>query len=214
MATRRPQNEELPQWVEAQWFQHTFVMTYMAFVGQTTNPWDVLVKQSVQVMQKIWDATSCYEYEITASAAIYQKVRDRLHSRTILKYNPDGSMPLQLLAQCYRICRHCTPLGILRYSRKLTRFRWGTCRVCKVLPGGSSLFVSSKWTQWQKGMWLQTLFLQVYMSNNNIILFRNRRGSFAAPLSSRRLLLTSWLSKVPWGFPISTTNPQPLQWVG
>jgi len=51
-------------------------MTYMAFVGQTVNPWDVPVKQSVQVMQKIWDATSHYEYEITASAAIYQKVHD------------------------------------------------------------------------------------------------------------------------------------------
>jgi hypothetical protein len=87
----------------------------MAFVGQTADPWDVPVKQSVQVMQKIWDATSRYEYEITASAAIYQKVRDRLHSRTILllKYNPDGSTPLRLLAQCYRIHRHCTPLGVL-----------------------------------------------------------------------------------------------------
>jgi hypothetical protein len=48
----------------------------MVFVGQTADPWDVPVKQSVQVMQKIWDATSRYEYEITASAAIYQKVRD------------------------------------------------------------------------------------------------------------------------------------------
>jgi len=51
-------------------------MTYMAFVGQVTDPWDVPVKQSVQMMQKIWDATSRYEYEITTSAAIYQKVRD------------------------------------------------------------------------------------------------------------------------------------------
>jgi hypothetical protein len=65
----------------------------MAFVGQVADPWDVPVKQSVQVMQKIWDATSRYEYEITTSAAIYQKVRDRLHPRTILKYIPDGSTP-------------------------------------------------------------------------------------------------------------------------
>jgi hypothetical protein len=53
-----------------------FVMTYLAFVGQTADPWDVLVKQLVQVMQRIWDATSHYDYEITTSAAIYQKVCD------------------------------------------------------------------------------------------------------------------------------------------
>lgn len=48
----------------------------MAFVGQTTDPWDVPVKQSVKVMQKIWDATSGRQYEITSSTAIYQKVCD------------------------------------------------------------------------------------------------------------------------------------------
>ena len=88
-------------------------MTYMVFVGQTANPWDVPVKQSVQVMQKIWDATSRYEYEITMSAAIYQKVCDQLPSRMILKYIPDGSTPLGLLAQCYRIRWHRSPLGVL-----------------------------------------------------------------------------------------------------
>jgi hypothetical protein len=50
----------------------------MVFVGQTADPWDVPVKQSVLVMQKIWDATSTYEYEITASSAIYKKVCDHL----------------------------------------------------------------------------------------------------------------------------------------
>jgi hypothetical protein len=85
----------------------------MVFVGQTANPWDVLVKQSVQVMQKFWDATSCYEYEITTSAAIYQKVQYQLDLRMILKYISDGSMPLRLLAQCYQICWHHSPLGIL-----------------------------------------------------------------------------------------------------
>jgi hypothetical protein len=74
MASRKPQNEELPDWVEAQWFRHTFVTTYMAFVGQTTDPWDVPVKQSVKVMQKIWDATSDNEFKITSSTAIYHKV--------------------------------------------------------------------------------------------------------------------------------------------
>jgi len=86
----------------------------MAFVGQVADPWDVLVKQSVQVMQKIWDATSRYEYEIATSTAIYQKVRDRLHGpRTILKYIPDSSTPLRLLVQRHRICWHCGPLGVL-----------------------------------------------------------------------------------------------------
>jgi hypothetical protein len=48
----------------------------MAFVGQTINPWEVPVKQAVQVMQKIWNATSDIEYEITSSSGIFQKVRD------------------------------------------------------------------------------------------------------------------------------------------
>jgi hypothetical protein len=75
-AYRKIRNEELPDWVEPQWFRHTFVTTYMAFVGQTTDPWDVPIKQSVKVMQKIWNATASSEYEITASTLIYQKVCD------------------------------------------------------------------------------------------------------------------------------------------
>jgi len=73
--SKRPRNEEeLPEWVDVQWFRHKFVTTYMAFVGQTANPWDVPVKQSVLAMQKIWDATSSYRYKITASTTIYKKV--------------------------------------------------------------------------------------------------------------------------------------------
>ena len=71
---KNTQNEELPDWVEAHWFRHMFVTTYMAFVGQTMNPWDVPIKQSVKVMQKIWDATNGNNYEITVSTAVYQKV--------------------------------------------------------------------------------------------------------------------------------------------
>jgi hypothetical protein len=73
--SKKVRNEELPEWVELQWFRHTFVTTYMAFVGQTYNPWDVPVKQALIVMQKIWDACSAYQYEITSSSAVYQKVR-------------------------------------------------------------------------------------------------------------------------------------------
>ena len=79
---KRPRNEDLPDWVDMQWFRRTFVTTYMAFVGQLADPWDVPVKQSVLVMQKIWDAKTLYEYEITASTAIYKKVCDNLTSRT------------------------------------------------------------------------------------------------------------------------------------
>jgi hypothetical protein len=48
--SKKPQNEELPVWVNLHWFWHTFGMTYMAFVGQTADPWDVPVKQLIQVM--------------------------------------------------------------------------------------------------------------------------------------------------------------------
>lgn len=56
----------------------------MAFVGQTSDPWDVPIKQSVEVMQKIWDATSGNEFEITTSTAIYHKVGVEFNSRMTL----------------------------------------------------------------------------------------------------------------------------------
>jgi hypothetical protein len=56
----------------------------MAFVGQTADPWDVPVKQAIEVMQKIWDATTDIEYEITAATAVHLKVSDRLFPNIIL----------------------------------------------------------------------------------------------------------------------------------
>jgi hypothetical protein len=74
VAPKKPQNVELPKWVNALWFCHTFVTTYMEFVSKTADPWDVPVKQVIKVMQKIWDVTSFYNYEIILSSIIYQKV--------------------------------------------------------------------------------------------------------------------------------------------
>jgi hypothetical protein len=85
MTSKKPRNEELPSWIELQWFRHTFVPTYMEFFGQTADPWDVPVKQSVKVMQKIWDETNSYQYEITTSTSVHQKVCDWYGSMTILK---------------------------------------------------------------------------------------------------------------------------------
>jgi hypothetical protein len=48
----------------------------MAFVGQTADPWEVPVKHSVAVLQKIWDATNANEYKITALSSIHQKVNE------------------------------------------------------------------------------------------------------------------------------------------
>ena len=73
---KKTRNEELPDWVNQHWFRHIFVTTYMAFVGQTADPWDVPVKQSIEVMQKIFDATNDRIYEITTSTSIYKKVSD------------------------------------------------------------------------------------------------------------------------------------------
>ncbi|KAH9027217.1 hypothetical protein EDB85DRAFT_1893035 [Lactarius pseudohatsudake] len=78
VASKKPRNDELPGWTDAQWFRCTFVTTYMAFVGQTADPWDVPIKQAVEVMQKIWDATNGHEYEITSSSAVCQKAIQRL----------------------------------------------------------------------------------------------------------------------------------------
>jgi hypothetical protein len=84
MAPKKGQNEELLDWIKPQWFQHTFVSMYMAFVSQTADPWDVPAKQAVQVMQKIWDVTNGHNYEIMTSTPVYQKVCNSYGSSTLL----------------------------------------------------------------------------------------------------------------------------------
>jgi len=121
---KRPsRNEELPDWIDAQWFRYTFVPTYMAFVGQTVDPWDVPVKQAVAVMQKIWNAISSEPYEITDSAPVYKKVSDWLSHRTILQYVSDCSTPCGFLAQCYRIHGPCCRPGVLRFPTRFEGLR-------------------------------------------------------------------------------------------
>ena len=121
-APKKPRNEELPQWIETQWFRHTFVTTYMAFVGQTMNPWEVPVKQSISVMQMIWDATSSYEYAVTTDTAVYHKVRDLLDCRMILIRISDCSTARRLMAQCHWIHRYRSSSSISRLSRGFKRF--------------------------------------------------------------------------------------------
>ena len=75
----------------------------MAFAGQTVNPWDIPVKQSIAVMQKIWDATSSFEYAVTTDTAVYHKVCDLSSCRMILIYISDCTTARGLLAQCHRI---------------------------------------------------------------------------------------------------------------
>lgn len=82
--TKKARTEELPGWIDQKWFRQVFVTSYMAFVGQTADPWDVPIKQAVKVMQKIWDATTDIEYEITSSSAVCHKVCDRFFSNIIL----------------------------------------------------------------------------------------------------------------------------------
>jgi hypothetical protein len=83
----------------------------MAFVGQTADPWDVPVKQSVLVMQKIWDATSTYEYEITASTTVYNKVRDHLAIR--LNNYRDKFQTIQRLADLWRSAIGSTGIAVV-----------------------------------------------------------------------------------------------------
>jgi hypothetical protein len=84
MGSKKARTEELPDWIDQKWFCHVFVTSYMAFVGQTADPWDVPVKQAIKVMQKIWDATSDIEYEITSSSPVYQKVSNQFFPNIIL----------------------------------------------------------------------------------------------------------------------------------
>ena len=41
--SKKAQIEELLDYVMPAWFRHMFVSTYMAFVAQTADPWDVPV---------------------------------------------------------------------------------------------------------------------------------------------------------------------------
>ena len=72
--TSKKWNEDLPSWINQWWFHQTFITTYMSFVSQSVNPWDVPSKCALEVMQTIWNATSGNEYQITTSTAVYQKV--------------------------------------------------------------------------------------------------------------------------------------------
>ena len=74
----------------------------MAFVSQTSNPWDVPVKQALNVMQKIWIARSDYnlKYEITSPSAVYQKVLVCVFFFWF--WDPNISQTVQRLADSWR----------------------------------------------------------------------------------------------------------------
>lgn len=77
--SKNARNEELPVWLDAKWFRRTFVTTYMAYVGELTNPWEVSATQAVDAMQRIWDGTSGKAgYKITKTTAVYGRVRGSL----------------------------------------------------------------------------------------------------------------------------------------
>ena len=73
--TKKARREELPDGVSEKWFRYRFVSTYLAFVGQTLDPWNVPVHRAVEVMQKIWDEIGPIGYDITPSTLVYQKVQ-------------------------------------------------------------------------------------------------------------------------------------------
>ena len=42
--------EDLPAWIDQQWFCQIFIATYMAFIGQLMDPWDIPAKQALEMM--------------------------------------------------------------------------------------------------------------------------------------------------------------------
>jgi hypothetical protein len=108
-APKKTRIREFPAWIDQTWFRRQFVTTYMAFVGQMMDPWDVPVKQSTLVMQKIWDATHTHEYKITEDTPVYKKVRNQLYSRMILKL----FQTIQRLADSWRATIGSTGIAIV-----------------------------------------------------------------------------------------------------
>ena len=177
----------------------------MAFVGQTSNPWDVPVKQALNVMQKIWDACSAYKYEITTSCAVYQKVRVFIGSEMMLiqiylrRFSAlwtRGATSLDPTA-LWSLWLFSTPN--LNYGILIL--------VAKNSPGITSkifvFYIKTLITRTGRYVILNTII----MSNLNTP-FRNGRGSFAVPSSSKPLLLTLLLLKVPRMFLTSMTINQ------
>ncbi|KAN0131106.1 hypothetical protein V8E53_011107 [Lactarius tabidus] len=80
LTSKKTRAEELPTFITAKWFQFTFVSTYMTFVAQSADPWEVPAMQAVEVMQKIWNTTSSFEYNITTSTATVQRCTDLWHN--------------------------------------------------------------------------------------------------------------------------------------
>ena len=64
-------NKELPDWIDQQWFCQTFITTYMSFIAQSVNPWDIPSMWALEVMQTIWNATNGNDYQITISTPVY-----------------------------------------------------------------------------------------------------------------------------------------------
>ena len=69
----------------------TFVTTYMSFVSQLLDPWDIPSKQALEVMQTVWNATSGNEYQITTSTVVY--VKFSVSYITNIFYRPSNISP-------------------------------------------------------------------------------------------------------------------------
>ncbi|KAF8264143.1 hypothetical protein EI94DRAFT_1703489 [Lactarius quietus] len=125
-------SDKLPSFIEAKWFQATFVSTYMTFVAQTMDPCNVPVAQALEVMQKIWDATSSFKYKIetsSTSSAVYQKHSSTLkcNSKTQTRASNFAKGYLEDLCFLYKDSKHkdkkvwalCSPLVIQTFAAHL-----------------------------------------------------------------------------------------------
>ena len=157
------------------------------------------VKQAVEVMQKIWDATCHREYKITPSTPVCQKVCDTFGSRTILTFI------FQTIQRCVDSWRNVVGST-------------GTSSLLAFFDSQESLRDSDEERQEFAKYYLEDLrFLYKdsdsedkkvcksgrYPVHNKMILYRNGKGSFAAHWFSRHSLRTSQLPKAPRRFPAS-----------
>ncbi|KAF8479865.1 hypothetical protein JB92DRAFT_2837755 [Gautieria morchelliformis] len=141
-------------WIDGKWFRHTFVTTYMAFVGQTINPWDVPVKKAIKVMQQIWDATNSHEYEITSSTAVYQKTIQRLADSW---RNVIGSTAIAiLLAFLTRKSTYKIQMKNAKNSASITSTDFAFCMRTLIMPK-----MQSKW----RGLFRNPFVLQTFAAH-------------------------------------------------
>lgn len=79
---KKPNNQDLPEGIDAKLWSRVFISTYMRWVASQSNPWEIPVALACQQMQLMLNAIFAgIEYEVTGSGIVYLLVCDDMIHR-------------------------------------------------------------------------------------------------------------------------------------